>query len=248
MARHAMLNNIQHKDLRVITRAGAQFGDNVGTVMCFPTEYAEIQREYPIFFRKDPDTGEYSSVALLGLTKDENLFLEGDRWDASYIPGIIARGPFLIGFQVREESGESVQAPMIHIDLDHPRVSQSEGEAVFLEHGGNSRYLDRIASILNGINDGLVFSKAMFALFTKYELIEPLKLEIKVDADSLYNLVGLHTISEPKLRNLGPEAVYDLHRAGFLQGAFLQLASLQNLGRLIERMQRRRQRQAAIAS
>jgi hypothetical protein len=131
---------------------------------------------------------------------------------------------------------------MIHIDLDHPRVSQSEGEAVFLEHGGNSRYLDRIASILNGISDGLVFSKAMFALFTKYELIEPLKLEIKVDADSLYNLVGLHTISEPKLRNLGPEAVYDLHRAGFLQGAFLQLASLQNLGRLIERKQRRRQR------
>ena len=171
----------------------------------FPTEFADIQREYPIFFRKDPDTDEYSAVALLGLTKDENLFLEGDRWDASYIPGIIARGPFLIGFQEREESGESVKEPMIHIDLDHPRVSQSEGEPVFLENGGNSRYLDRIASILNGINDGLVFNKAMFALFTKLRLIEPLKLEIKLDADSLYNLVGLHTISEPKLRNLGAE-------------------------------------------
>ena len=65
MARHEMLNNIQHKNLRVITRAGAQFGDNVGIVMTFPTEYIELQREYPIFFRKDANTGEYSSVALL---------------------------------------------------------------------------------------------------------------------------------------------------------------------------------------
>ena len=59
MTNHVMLNNIQHKNLRVITRQGAEFGDNVGTVLTFPTEFADIQREYPIFFRKDPNTGEY---------------------------------------------------------------------------------------------------------------------------------------------------------------------------------------------
>ena len=68
MARYELLNNIQHKNLRVITRAGAQYGDNVGLVVTFPTEYADVQREYPIFFRKDATTGEYSSVALLGFT------------------------------------------------------------------------------------------------------------------------------------------------------------------------------------
>ena len=40
MARHVMLNNIAHKDLRVVTRYGAEFGDNVGTVMTVPTERA----------------------------------------------------------------------------------------------------------------------------------------------------------------------------------------------------------------
>ena len=49
MARHEMLNNIQHKNLRVVTRPGVQYGDNVGIVMTFPTEYADVQREYPIF-------------------------------------------------------------------------------------------------------------------------------------------------------------------------------------------------------
>jgi hypothetical protein len=242
-----MLNNIQHKNLRVITRAGAQFGDNLGTVLTFPTEYADVQRDYPIFFRKDPASGEYSSVALLGLQKDENLYLEGDRWDAGYVPGVIARGPFLIGFQERNEGGELRQEPVIHVDLDHPRVNEAEGERVFLEHGGNSRYLENVGAILKGIGEGLEVSKAMFAAFSALELIEPLKLEIKLDDETQYALLGLHTLNQQKLRNLGQDDVFKLHRSGFLQGAYLVLASLNNVGRLVERKQRRK-RQAVMAS
>ena len=247
MTRHVMLNNVQHKNLRVITRPGAQFGDNVSTVLTFPTEYADVQRDYPIFFRKDPTSGEYSSMALLGLQKDENLYLEGDRWNAGYIPGAIARGPFLIGFQEQNEGGEPRREPVIHVDLDNARISESEGERVFLEHGGNSRYLENIATILKGINEGIAVSKAMFSVFSALELIEPLKLEIKLDAESQFDLVGMHTINAQKLRDLGQEDIYKLHRSGFLQGAYLQLASLNNLRRLIERKQLRR-RQAAMAS
>ena len=80
MTRHVLLNNIAHKDLRVITRHGSGFGDNVGTVLTFPTEFADVQREYPIFFRKDP---EYRRVHVASRCwasrKDENLFLDGRR-------------------------------------------------------------------------------------------------------------------------------------------------------------------------
>ena len=244
MPKHVMLNNVTHKNLRVITRHGAQFGDSVGTVMTFPTEFGDIQREYPIFFRKDAQTGEYMSVALLGFSKDENLFLDGDRWDAGYVPGIVARGPFLIGFQEREEGGEVRREPVIHVDLDDPRISETEGEPVFLELGGNSRYLERIVSILGGINEGIAASKAMFAAFSAHDLIEPIKVEIKL-AEEQFDVLGLHTISEQKLRNLDAEAVYKLHRSGFLQGAYLVLASLNNVRRLIERKHRRRQAQIA---
>jgi hypothetical protein len=247
MARHALLNNVAHKNLKVITRFGAQFGDNIGTVLAFPTEFGDIQREYPIFFRKDPQTNEYMAVALLGLQKDENLFLEGDRWDASYIPGIVAKGPFLIGFQERSEAGEMKREPMIHVDLDSPRVSETEGEPVFLEMGGNSRYLEQVATILGGINDGIAAMKDMAALLTKHDLIEPVNLEIKLDAQERYDVVGLHTISDEKLRNLGPEAVFELHRSGFLGAAHLVMSSLNNVRRLIDR-KRRRKVQAASAS
>lgn len=247
MTRHVMLNNIAHKDLRVVTRYGAEFGDNVGTMMVVPTEFADVQREYPIFFRKDATTGEFTSFALLGFSKDENLFLEGGTWKAGYVPGVIARGPFLIGFQERREGGDVQRDAVLHVDLDDPRISSTDGEPVFLPQGGNSRYLDRIVGILNGIRTGLEVSKAMFAAFTAADLIEPVKIEVKFNSEEQYDLLGLHTINQKKLAELDAEALHKLNRSGFLQGAFLVISSLGNVQRLIE-LKGRRLRQADSAS
>jgi hypothetical protein len=239
MAKHVMLNNVAHKDLRVIRRFGAQFGDNVATVLTFPTEYADVQREYPIFYRKEPATDEYQSVALLGFEKNENLFLEGDTWRANYIPGFVARGPFLIGFQEQEIDGDVRKEPVIHVDLDHPRVSRTEGEPVFLPQGGNSPYLNYIANVLRGIRDGIEMSKAMFTALRELELIEPVKVEIKLNESQGYSLVGLETINQTKLASLDGMALEKLHKAGFLQGALLVATSLSNVQRLMAIKQRR---------
>jgi len=233
MTNHVMLNNVAHKDLRVINRHGAQFGDEIGTVLTFPTEYADMQREYPIFFRKDAASGEYQSVALLGFSKNENLFLDGTRWNANYIPGIIARGPFLIGFQEQVIDGEPRREPVIHVDLDHPRISRTEGEAVFLPHGGNSPYLDQVALALRGMRDGLEVSKTMFAAFQELGLIEPVKLDIKLSAEETYSVLGLHTIDVGKLAQLDGQSLERLNRSGFLQAAYLVVASMGNVRRLM---------------
>ena len=135
MARHVLLNNVDHKNLRVITRRGAQSGDNYGNVVVFPTEYRELQREYPIFFRKDPGGDGYLSVAMLGFAKDENLFLEDGGWNARYLPSVVARGPFLIGFQEAQVDGELRKSPVIHIDLDHPQVSETKVSRCFSSSG-----------------------------------------------------------------------------------------------------------------
>jgi hypothetical protein len=237
MAKHALLNNVAHKNLRVITRHAADLGDNVSSVVTFPTEWGDVQREYPILFRKDAATGQFLSVALLGFGEAENLFLDESGWNASYIPGIIARGPFLIGFQ-REE-------PVIHVDLDHPRISTTEGEPVFLPNGGNTRYIERIAVILEAIRVGLEASKAMFAAFEALDLIEPMRLQIEISGEEQHNLHGYFTINEEKLANLNGEQLESLNRAGFLQGAFLVVTSLNNVKKLIDMKHRRRMRKAS---
>ena len=57
MAKHELLNNVTHKDLRIITRRSADFGDDIASVLTFPSEFRNILGEFPICICKDPDTG-----------------------------------------------------------------------------------------------------------------------------------------------------------------------------------------------
>ncbi len=235
MAKHLLLNNITHKDLKIITRHSAAFGDNVGSTLTFPTEFADVHREYPILFQKNPDTGKFQSVVLLGLKSDENLFLdESGGWRANYIPAVIERGPFLIGFQDQSRDGGSERTPVIHVDMEHPRISETEGEAVFLDHGGLSPYLEKISKILNRIYDGMQISDAMFAAFAELDLIEPVNLEIELNDREVYRLRGNYTIHQEKLANLGGADLERLNRSGFLRCAFLAVESLGNIQRLVQ--------------
>ncbi len=245
MPRYELLNNVAHRDLRVATRFGREFGDDIGLVPAYPTEFAELQREYPIFLRRERGSDAWQAVALLGFDANENLFLHEGRWNAAYLPGAIARGPFLIGFQERRVDGELRQEPMIHVDVEHARIAQYEGEAVFLPQGGNSAYLEHITTVLRGIHDGIEAGKAMYAAFDSLGLIQPVNLELQLDAQHRVNLAGLHGIDRERLAALDADALHGLHRAGWLEGLYLLLASLHNLRRLMAEKQRRLRQQAA---
>ena len=52
MTNSVLLNNIDHKDLRVITTRSAAYGDDVMFALTFPAEFRNVQAHYPIVFRK----------------------------------------------------------------------------------------------------------------------------------------------------------------------------------------------------
>jgi len=248
MPRYEMLNNIAHRDLRVVTDFGPQFGDAVGMVPAYPSEFAELQREYPIFLRRDAATGEWQSVALLGFEQHENLFLQDGRWNASYLPGAAAKGPFLIGFQENRTDGTIIQEAVLHVDLDHPRVNAMQGEPVFLPQGGNTPYLDHIAGVLRGIHDGHAFGAQMFAALDAKGLIQPVTLDVQIAHEHRVGVNGLHAIDRDLLGQLDGSALAELNRAGYLEGAYLMLASLHNMRRLIAEKQKRLRLQDAAAA
>jgi len=228
-----LLNNVDHHDVRVVLGHSAAFGDAVNQVTVFPTEYEELQREYPILLRRDPD-GSFYSVVLLGLDRDENLFLGDHGWQGRYVPALLQRGPFSIGVPGKGPNGEFVGEPMIHIDLDHPRVSRSEGEPVFLPKGGNSPYLDHVAGVLRAIYAGVEINKSIYAAFDEAGLIEPVTIEIKLDDTRQYNVPDCYTISQERLRQLDGTALEKLHRADYLRAAIWLVSSLRNMSRLID--------------
>ena len=230
MPKAVLLNNIDHKDLRVITRRGAEYGDDVMCANTFPAEFRQLQLSYPIVFRPTQDGTSFEALALFGLQAEQNLFLDGEGWDAPYVPLAIERQPFLIGV-----AGEDLT---VHVYLDSPRVSKAEGEAVFLPHGSPTPFLDHMNSALLALHQGLQSVPAFTGALRELALLEPFVFEIELDDGTQLRLGGLHTINEDKLNALDGHALQALNRAGYLQPIYMAVASLSNFRTLIDRKNR----------
>lgn len=239
MTNHVMLDNVTHKDLRVIRDYAKVPGYDVSAARVFPSEFIQLQMEYPLFFLRNKEDGGFEPVALLGFEDNENLYLGDGGWDADYVPLSIERQPFLIGFQERVVDGVPTQSPVVHIDLDHPGVSETEGERVFLPQGGESPLLERISSVLMTIHQGHEAAKSLSEMLVGLELIESLTLEAGVKDGLKQSLTGLYTINEDRLQDLNANALESLHKKGHLRDVYMMLASLPNVSRLIERKNRR---------
>ncbi len=235
-----VLDNVTHQDMRVLTGHSAALGDALNQVLIFPTEFADIQREYPIFFRRN-EQGVFQAIALLGFDRDENLFLDDNGWNARYIPAVQDRGPFLIGFRDGEgEDGSAQRVPMILFDPEHPRVSKTDGEALFLPHGGNSPHLERYTQVLRTIHHGIGINDAVFAAFAEAGILAPVKVEIQLDDRLEYNIPDLFSINSETLRDLKGPALAKLHAGGYLALAFYVAGSIGNMQRLIDLKNQRR--------
>jgi hypothetical protein len=229
VTQHALLSNVEHRDLRVITARGAAYGDQVMYSLTFPAEFRNVQAHYPIVFARARD-GTYTPLALFGFREKQNLFLRDGHWDALYVPMMIDRQPFLIG--------ASANGKVVHIDLDHPRVSRSEGERVFDENGGNTDLLQRVGSTLAAIDEGIAATQPFVAALTEHNLLESFAIDIEFRDGAQHRFTGFHTIQEDRLKELRGEALSKLHRHGYLQAAFMVIASLSNFRDLIERASR----------
>jgi len=226
MSNTVLLNNIDHKDLRVISKRGVEYGDGVMFAVTFPSEFRSLQAHYPIVFHKSPDGATFAPIALLGLQDGQNLFLGPEGWNAAYVPLAIERQPFLIG-----TAGEEL---MIHIDLDSARVSSTEGEPVFLPHGGTTEFLERMNSVLLAIHQGLQSTPAFIAALLEHGLLESFVFDIELADGSQNRLAGFYTINEERLAELGGSALERLHKGGHLQAIYMAVASLSNLRVLVE--------------
>jgi hypothetical protein len=239
MPNFALLNNVAHKDLRIIREHAAQYGDNEMSTITFPHEFRAVQNEYPIFFQKNSETGKFFPLALLGLRQSENLFLSESGWDANYIPASVKRRPFLIGIQPSKPGEGAQPSHMVYVDMESPRVNEVDGEAVFLPHGGYSPFLEGVVDILEYIQYGTELNDHFSDALLQHELLEVVNLEITLKNGSRNNLAGLYTINEEKLTALNTNAVADLHSKGFLEFIYMVLASHSNVMKLIARLESR---------
>lgn len=242
MQKMEVLNNVEHENLRVNPEFSAYLGDGITGTLTYITEFSDVQKEYPILCRKNPENGEYQATVFFGFEKNENLFLvdsdpanqKNIGWNASYVPAVMARGPFAIALKREMINGVETHSPLVQVDMNHPKVMKESGQKLFLESGGNSPYLNHISRVLEVINDGMPSTQRMFESFTKYELLEPVVLDIEFHNQVKLKISNYETINLEKLASLNGAALEELNRKGFLQAAYFIAASMSNFKKLIE--------------
>lgn len=236
MMAHAILTAEEHRDLRILADRGPAMGDAVMCCVTVPSEFRQVQSEYPILFRRDVERDAFTALAMFGFETGENLFLEDDRWDARHRPLAIEIQPFLIG-----APADSAGPKQVHVDTASPRIgkgARAEGVRVFDDDGRPTPYLEKVAEDLGALDEGYRASGDFFAALRRHDLLEPLTLEITLDDGSINRLVGFHVVDENRLRALDPAALAELNENDHLLPIYMAIASLGNFAVLIARKNR----------
>ena len=225
-----LLNNVDHQDFRVRPPAGPEGGAETIQVLAFATEFEDLQRHFPIVFRRSAE-GAVRPVAILGLAENENLFTDdAGRWRSEiYVPASVQRGPFALA-----RADDEAVVPRVLIDLDHPSLSREKGEKLFLARGGNSRFLDRMIGVLGTIFSGEQQADALVAALEAAGVLHPVNLQVRTSEDEIYAISDVQIVRSASLETLPDSELLALHRAGFLTHAIHAASSLGNLQRLAD--------------
>ena len=116
------LNRKVHKHCKISPSNDFEFSAKTNSIALTGIEFIEASKEYPIVFGKVSDEVTVP-VALLGLRKDENLYVNSaGKWDARYIPAFVRRYPFVLA----DNNGSQFT---VCIDEAFPGLNEKDGQA-----------------------------------------------------------------------------------------------------------------------
>ena len=226
MTKYVPLSFEEHPNIRVRTDCARSVGDNVMYAPVFPHEFTRVQANYPIIMLKEPESSRYRPIALFGFEKDQNLFLNEDKWRSSYIPLSIRMKPFIIGRRASELS--------VHIDIEHSSVSYTDGEVLFTQLGQETTFLKEAIQRLSEIHESEQSLPKFCAVIDELNLIEPFTLEIMLNSGATTRLVGYYTISQKKIEKLAESELIRLHETNYLLPIFMMIASIEQVSKMVD--------------
>jgi len=237
----------KHRTLKIGTLADFSITKGMHGVFVAATEIPQAALEFPVLFvhtgeRDSAGRPSFSPIALLGLSQGENLFVDGPRWDARYIPAFIRRYPFLTA----NLRGAPTQGVMI--DLGWSGFSHDEGEPLFGADDKPAEALQRAVEFLERFETEAQRTRHFCARLAELDLLKEMKADATLPDGATLSVDGFYAIDEQKLQNLAEAQVVEMHRNGMLMLLNLHIASLGTMRHMVERKARRAQAAKAAAS
>lgn len=215
-----------HNQIKITPSSNYQHAKEQQVVPLIVHEFARAGAEMPIIFVKNKDTGEFQSVALLGLSPNENLFYSEEKWLSGYLPALITHHPFALMPTQNDES----QLQMV-IKEDSHVISKSEGDALFDEEGNESEYLTKRKNALGQYFEQSHVTKAFIHELSENSLLSQQNLTLDLNGEKIA-INGVYLVDEKALNALPDDVFLALRKRGFLAPIYNHLGSLHQLSRL----------------
>lgn len=221
------VNKERHAKVKIKPLAGFQFAAGVHFASVMAHEFSRAASIYPVVFLTDAATGIYRPVVLMGLDEGENLFVKsGGAWQASYVPAVIRRYPFVLA---RSDVPGSFT---VCVDEGSELVNEAEGALLFDEEGKPAVALENVVRYLTELQQMDAQTTAYCEFLAKHDLLVPLNMQLKENSQ-VKNVLGAFAISDERMARLSDEVFLQMRTRGYLPATYAHRVSLAQVERLL---------------
>tara|TARA_R110002072_G_C7944269_1_gene532713 strand:+ start:1990 stop:2742 length:753 start_codon:yes stop_codon:yes gene_type:complete len=226
------LNKEVHGELYIEGIEGYSHTKETNSIYIAAVEFLQVSREYPIVFAKGVDGGIFP-VALLGLEKNKNLFIDTTgAWTANYIPAYVRRYPFILA-----TADDSKDNFTVCIDESFPGFNTAkEGKSLFDDKGAQTDILNQAVDFLKDYQSHVKLTTIFCENLSKLDILEPMQANIERVNGEKISLGGFMGVNREKLKAVKPAKLAELLKSDQMELIFAHLASLSNLNALMERI------------
>ena len=229
------LDREAHKNLKldtaqpVVSRVADQ-----NSVFLAAVEFADACKEFPIVFVRAGEAGPdgkqpVAPLAVLGLKPGSNLFVEGDKWTANYVPAYVRRFPFAMA---RLDGNANNLA--VCFDRKWPAFNDATSEALFKD-GQPTEFLENARSFLENFEQESERTRLICNLLAELELLQDMRFEASLPNGEKLDVEGFLALDEKKYSELPDAKVLELHRNGLIALIEMHRLSMGNMNRLAAR-------------
>lgn len=222
------LNNKQHANLKIQQSNDVSRFKKQHLIPITVQDFIPLSTEFPVVFVKNEETGQFTSVAMMGIRSGINLYCQDVKWSCAVAPIGFHNAPLSL-VKTSENSDEVI----VCFDENSSLISTDTGEALFDEQCQQTEFLNRKTQALLNVAEFTEQTQAIINILAQKKLLTSKQLNVKLTSEQEPVLIsGIYLIDEKALNALSTEEFEDFRTKGLLPLIYAHLASLHQITRL----------------
>jgi SapC. len=224
------LTQRDHGEMSLKRTNDVSFARETNAIPLVGSEFLPASEEYPIVFTRTNEG--IVPTAIVGIRDRENAYVTADgKWDARYIPAFVRRYPFVFG------TDEKAETFTLMIDEAYPGLNKDgEGEKLFDGEGKLGSFVQQTVEFLKEYQMMYVRTREFGDRLDKLGLLDPVEVKTPLPNDPERKINGFFLVNREKLKALKGEQLETLLKNDELELIFMQMISLRNIDKVVERV------------